>query len=392
MRPDGITSRRAEFAVPDDVAYFNTANLGPLLYTVRDAGERALQHRAAPWTIRAQDWFTDVERLRALVGRLMQNSAEEPVPCHGVASEGVALIPATSYGFAVAARNLPLRAGQRVVVLAQEYPSGVYTWRRHVTRHGAEIRTVHRDTGQSWADAVLAALDEQVAIISVPQVHWTDGAWVDLAAVSRAAHDLGAALVLDVSQSLGAVPFDARALDPDFVVSVGYKWLLGPFGRSYMWVAERHRGGEPLEENWIVRTEAEDFARLTEYRDDYQDGARRFDHGQRTQFELTPMAIAAVAQVLSWGVEAISAHLGKVTDRIGTRLRELGLTPLPGERGQHMLGVELPQHARSRAAGVLAEAGCYASVRATALRLAPHLHTTEDDIARLGGALGTLLG
>ena len=321
----------------------------------------------------------------------MENSAEEPEP-GGPASDGVAFIPATSYGFAVAARNLPLRTGQRVVVLADEYPSGVYTWRRHVARHGAEIRTAHRDTGQSWADAVLAALDEQVAIISVPQVHWTDGALVDLAAVSRAAHDLGAALVVDASQSLGAMPFDARALDPDFVVSVGYKWLLGPFGRGYLWVAERHRGGEPLEENWIVRTGAEDFARLTEYRDDYQDGARRFDHGQRTQFELTPMAIAAVGQVRSWGVEAISAHLGEVTDTIGTRLRELGVTPLPGERGPHMLGVELPEHARSRAAGVLADAGCYASVRATALRLAPHRHTPADDSDGGAGGRGAWLG
>ncbi|MBA3573557.1 MAG: aminotransferase class V-fold PLP-dependent enzyme, partial [Pseudonocardiales bacterium] len=164
-----IASCRAEFAVPDDVAYFNTASLGPLLHVVRDAGEEALRRRAAPWTISADDWFTDIETLRALVGRLVGDDAD-----------GVAFVPATSYGFAVAALNLPVPSGSRIMVLAGEYPSGVYTWRRHAAQFGAEVLTVGREPGQSWTDAVLAGLDERVAIVSVPQVYWTDGAWVDL--------------------------------------------------------------------------------------------------------------------------------------------------------------------------------------------------------------------
>lgn len=291
-----IVSSRAEFAVPDDVAYFNAASVGPLLHVVREAAEQALGRRATPWTITSEDWFSDIEVLRALVGRLFGGDAD-----------GVAFVPATSYGFGVAARNLPVPSGSRILVLAGEYPSGVYAWRAHAAQSGAEVLTVAREPGQSWTDAVLEALDEPVAIVSVPQVYWTDGAWVDLAAVAERAHQVGAALVVDASQSLGVVPLDVRALDPDFVVSVGYKWLLGPMSRSYLWVAPRHRDGSPLEQNWIVRTGAEDFTRLTDYRDEYQPGARRFDHGQRTQFELTPMAIAAVRKVLEWGVETIGA-------------------------------------------------------------------------------------
>lgn len=304
-----IASCRAEFAVPDDVAYFNTASIGPLLHVVRGAGEEALRRRATPWTISADDWFTDIETLRALVGRLVGDDAD-----------GIAFVPATSYGFAVAALNLPVPSGSRVMVLAGEYPSGVYTWRTHAAQSGAEVLTVDREPGQGWTDAVLDGLDERVAIVSVPQVYWTDGAWVDLAAVTARAREVGAALVVDASQSLGVVPLDVRALDPDFVVSVGYKWLLGPVGRGYLWVAPRHRDGAPLEQNWIVRADAEDFTRLTDYRDEYQPGARRFDHGQRTQFELTPMAIAAAGQVLAWGVETVAARLAAVTDEIVNRL------------------------------------------------------------------------
>ena len=375
-----IASCRAEFAVPDDVAYFNTASLGPLLHVVRDAGEEALRRRAAPWTISADDWFTDIETLRALVGRLVGDDAD-----------GVAFVPATSYGFAVAALNLPVPSGSRIMVLAGEYPSGVYTWRRHAAQFGAEVLTVGREPGQSWTDAVLDGLDERVAIVSVPQVYWTDGAWVELGAVAARAREVDAALVVDASQSLGVVPLDVRALDPDFVVSVGYKWLLGPVGRSYLWVAPRHRDGAPLEQNWIVRSDAEDFTRLTDYRDGYQPGARRFDHGQRTQFELTPMAIAAVGQVLGWGVETVATRLAAVTDQIVSRLGAVGLSPSSEERGPHLLGLNLPEDMGSAAVTAMAEARCYASVRSTSLRLAPHLHTSDEDVDRLVDTLRAAL-
>src|SRR5262249_30996763 len=156
-----------------------------------------------------------------------------------------------------AARNLPLRAGQRVLVLAEEYPSGVYTWRVAAERAGAEILTVGREPGQSWTEAVLAALDERVAIVSVPNVHWTDGALVDLGPTARRAQERGARLVIDGSQSVGAMPIDVEALRPDYLVTVGYKWLLGPFSLAYLYVAGEHRDGEPLEENWIGRAGAD---------------------------------------------------------------------------------------------------------------------------------------
>src|SRR5918997_7039839 len=105
---------RAAFDVPRDVAYLNTSNLAPQLHRVRAAGEAALERRARPWTITADDWFDDVEHLRGLFGRIVGGDAE-----------GVALIPATSYGFAVAARNLHLHPEDRVLVLAAEYPSGI---------------------------------------------------------------------------------------------------------------------------------------------------------------------------------------------------------------------------------------------------------------------------
>ena len=135
-----LGDQRAAFDVPPEIAYFNTANLAPHLHSVRAAGEAALERRSRPWTIDAPDWFTDVERLRALFGRIV-----------GAGPDGVALVPATSYGFAVAAANLPVRPGRRILVLAEEYPSGIYTWRAVARRSGAELLTVSREPGRATA-------------------------------------------------------------------------------------------------------------------------------------------------------------------------------------------------------------------------------------------------
>jgi len=376
-----LGSQREAFAVPDEIAYFNTATLSPQLHRVRAAGEAALERRGRPWTITPGDWFAEVERLRALFAGLI-----------GADADGIALVPATSYGFAVAARNLPLGRGDRVLVLAEEYPSGIYTWQAATRASGAEILTVHRERGRPWTDAVLAALDDRVRVVSVPNVHWTDGAVLDLEAVSARTHEVGAHLVIDGSQSIGAMPFDVGALRPDFVTSVGYKWLLGPLGVSYLYVAQEHRRGEPVEQNWIAREGSEDFARLVDYRDEYQPGARRFDVGQRTNFELLPMAIAALEQLHEWGVDRVATRLSAVTGSIAGAATTMGLDPLPAaQRGPHLLGVRLPDVVRAEVVTGLAAANCFAAVRGEVLRLAPHLHVTDADVERLLDALARVL-
>ena len=377
----GIGAQRALFEIPDDVAYFNTSAISPMLVAVREAGEAALAFRARPWRVTATDWFDDVERLRERLGRLLH-----------VPADGVALIPATSYGLAVAARNLTAGPGDQVVVLADEYPSNHYTWQRFCTRTGAELVVTEREAGGSWGEAVLGQVSERTAVVAVPAVHWTNGALVDLEAVGAAARAAGAALVVDASQSLGALPFDATELAPDFVVSVGYKWLLGPFGLGCLYVAEEHRDGEPLEENWINRQGSEDFAALVDYTDRYRPGARRFDVGQRNHFELVPMAIAALDQLLAWSVEAVAAALGVVTGEIGRRASGLGFrVPPDGERGSHMFGIDLPREVARRLDAELAPRGVIAGVRGDSLRLAPHLHVIEGDIDRLIDGLAAAL-
>ena len=376
-----LPCQRALFDIPAEVAYFNCASMGPLLLGARTAAEQALRRRAQPWSITARDWFTDSETRRGLFARLL-----------GADAEGIALVPATSYGLAVAASNLRSAPGQSVLLIAEDFPSGVYTWRRHCEGSGARLRTVAREPGQNWTEAVLAALDQATAIVAVPNVHWTDGALLDLVRIGAEARRRGARLVVDASQSAGALPLDVEAVRPDFLVTVGYKWLLGPFGQGYLYVAPEHRQGRPLEENWLLRQDSEDFSRLVDYREGYQPGARRYDMGQRSAFETTAMAIAALRQLLDWGVERIAASLAQTTGRIERELGRLGLRVSSDPRGSHMLGIVLEPAVRQRAAARLAGLGVYVGMRGDALRISPHLYTSEEDIARLVAGLEQCLG
>jgi selenocysteine lyase/cysteine desulfurase len=154
-------------------------------------------------------------------------------------------------------------------------------------------------------------------------------------------------------------------------------------------VDERHRRGEPLEENWINRDRSEDFTRV-DYTDEYRPGARRFDVGERTNFGLVPMAIAATEQLLDWGVAAVASSLQAITGEIARRASSLGLN-VPDDHGPHMLGIEVPRDAARALGARLAEHGVVASVRGDSLRIAPHLHTTPDDLNSLVAALAAAL-
>ncbi|MFL6238632.1 MAG: aminotransferase class V-fold PLP-dependent enzyme [Actinomycetes bacterium] len=375
-----LGDQRDKFLVDDEVAYFNTAAMSPVLRTAHDAAVDAVDRRSKPWLLKAEHWFPDVEQLRRRLASVINADADR-----------VALVPSTSYGLAAVARNLSARPGDRVLVLANEFPSSYYTWRHFTEQSGAELLVVTREPDQTWTEAVLSNIDERVTIASVPNVHWTNGSRVDLDIVGPALRDVGAAFIVDASQSLGVIPLDVMSLRPDAVVSVGYKWLLGPYSLGYMYVDPRFHDGEALEQNWIARLGSDDFTSLSDYNDVYEPGARRFDVGERSNFQLLPMAIAALDQILAWTPQRIAASLRAVTDEIATGADALGLTtPAAAERAPHMLGIGLPVEAARAASQALEDAKVVASVRGPSLRIAPHLHVSDGDVQRLLGVLESI--
>ena len=372
-----IPCQRDAFELPDDVAYFNCAYMAPMLKAVRRASHDAIARTAQPWLISADDFFTPAERARELFARLIHARPED-----------VAIIPAASYGISTAAKNLRLDRGQAILMLEEEFPSNVYAWHALARRDGGEIVTVRRPPDGDWTQAVLNALDGRIAIAALPHCHWTDGSYVDLERLSPALQQRGVRLVLDATQSLGAMPLDVTRIKIDFMAGAAYKWLLGPYSIGFLYAAEEHHGGEPLDYNWITRERSEDFAGLVDYRDGYQPGARRFDMGERASFILIPMITAALEQLLAWTPEAIAATLGGITEHIADQAASIGLLAAPrAHRAPHLLGLRFPGGAPPGLVAQLREDKIFASVRGQTMRIAPHLFTNDADVARLIDAL-----
>ena len=368
-----LPCQRHLFNIPEDVAFLNIANYAPQLKSVTEAGLAAVRKKESPWLFTSSDWFDLAEEWRRLSAQLM-----------GVDVEGVALISAASYGIAIAAANVPVKPGQTIVLLHQEFPSNVYAWIELAQRNGAKVIFAQREAGESWTEALLRNIDERTALVAAPQCHWTDGSRVDLLPVSKKAREVGAALVLDVSQSLGASVVDIAAIQPDFLVSVGYKWMLGPYCLAYMYVAPKWREGRPIEYSWLTRDGAEDFTKLVDYTEGFRHGARRFDMGEFSQFVNAPMAITALQQLIAWTPAAIEQSIGVHTQRVAKEATALGFNLFPPEqRSKHMVGIRRNGGIPAALPKALADEKVFVSVRGDSIRIAPHVYVTNTDLERL---------
>ena len=377
-----IPDARSAFDPPRDIAWLNAAYMGPLPRAAVEAGLRAYERKAAPWGLSIPDDFFGVpEALHAEAARLFNAEADS-----------IALVPSASYGLATAAANIRLEPGSEILLLDGQFPSNVYVWRSLAARDGAAVRTVGRSANQTWTEALDAAIGARTGLVACPAVHWIDGGNIDLAALRPALREAGAALVLDLTQSLGAQPFDAGAIDPDFAVAAAYKWLCGPYNSGFLYVAERHHGGTPLEENWIAREGSSDFARLIDYRDAYEAGARRFDMGERSAFQIAPAALESLKLINDIGPAAIEARCGELTAAIEAAAAPLGLAADTPHRAAHYLALALPEAAPDDLLERLKAEGVFLSQRGPRLRISPHLYNDEADIARFAAALTRALG
>ncbi|GCL65266.1 aminotransferase class V-fold PLP-dependent enzyme [Pseudaquabacterium pictum] len=382
-----LPSQRHLFDVPPHIAYFNCAYNGPQLNATRDALLAGARTKSQPWLRQPAQFFDDAETIRGLAAALF-----------GGGADSWAIVPAASYGLATAARAIEptLRPGDGILLIDEDFPSNVLTWRRTAAERGARIHTVPTPADGDWTAALLAAIrpghHPNIRAVAVPTCHWTNGAAIDLVAVGAACRAVGAALVVDATQSLGAVPLSVDTVQPDFLVAAGYKWLLAPYGTGLLYVAPAWQGARPLEESWLSREGAEDFAGLVRYADAYQSGARRFDVGEKGTPTLLPGMVVTLRQVQAWGVPAIAARLAAINTQIADALQPLGLAVVPpAQRSPHLLGARLPDGATTTLLTDLRAQDVHISQRGSSLRFAPHLHVNDQDVQRLLQALRTAL-
>jgi selenocysteine lyase/cysteine desulfurase len=371
-----LPCQRALFDIPREVCFLNAASWSPLPLAVQEAGRAAVGRKGQPWKLESNFQSQQYERARKAAAALI-----------GADPADVALIPSVGYGVATAGKVMAIPRGARVLVLQDDHTSPVLEWMSRAETGGFTVETVKQPTDGDWTSAVLEAIGRPgaapLALVSISSVHWSDGGALDMARISKAAKEKDSALLVDATHDVGVRRIEVKTLDPDFLIFPTYKWVLGPYGRAFMYVAKRRQNGVPLEQISASRkaVSAEDTIYFRDIA--YVEGARRYDMGERDHFISLEMAAVGMEMMAGWGNEPIVARLSMLTDRLADGLANTGVQVMDRKlRAPHVLSLRFPQGMAADLPKRLAAENVHAAPRLGRLRISPHVYNDEQDVAR----------
>ncbi len=371
-----MEDQRHLFDIPDGIRYLNIASLSPSFKLVKEAGMKALLEKSTPHVIPSSDFFDPVIELKKLFAKLIGTDEYNRI----------ATIPAVSYGMATVANNITLKSTDEVLIIDEQFPSNYYIWKKLTDTYNARLRVIPQpettiNCGQQWNKDILNAINENTALVAMGNVHWSNGTLFNLKAIRQKTKEVNSLLIVDGSQSIGAVPFSIEEIQPDALICAGYKWLFGPYGCAYAYFGSYFDNGNPLEENWANRLHSENLAGLTEYQSEYKPQASRYTVGESGSFIYVKMQIAALKQVIEWTPKAIQEYCKNVSKNTVEELRKLGCSiENDVDRTHHMFGVQLPENADlNLLKEKFKEENIFVSFRGSYVRISCHLYNTKKD-------------
>ena len=381
-----LPSQRALFDIPSEVSYLNAAGWSPLPRATQEAAREAVSRKGQPWKLAPEFSNEQHERARKAAAALICADAAD-----------VALVSSVGYGVAIAGKLLTIHRGFRVLVLENDHASPVLEWMSRARAQDFIVETIAQPADGDWTSAVLAAIERPgaapLSLASISSIHWSDGGMLDMPRIRDALRKQGAALLLDATHSVGVIATDVKTLDPDFLIFPTYKWVLGPYGRAFVYVARRHQDGVPLEQTSFgrcnVKAENPVYFADTSYLPD----ARRYDMGERDHFISMEMASIGMEMVASWGAEMITQRLSTLTRRIADGLNGTNAVQVLDERfrAPHILSLGFPGGMPGDLIPKLASEQIYVASRLGRMRISPHVYNDEADVDRFVAALGRAL-
>lgn len=369
--------QREKFQLQRKYAYLNCAYMSPLLKKVENAGVKGIRKKRKPFHITGDDFFHETETIRILYSQLIDN---EDV-------DRTVIIPSVSYGISNVTNNLPFSDGS-IILAGEQFPSNVYPW-LNLKEKGFEIKFINpplsENRGQEWNNRILNSIDEKTRVVAIGHVHWSDGTLFQLDKIRKKLDTVGGLLVIDGTQSIGALPFSVKKIRPDAVICAGYKWLMGPYSIGLAYYGEAFDNGRPIEENWINRIESDDFAGLINYQTEYREKALRYEVGEHSNFILVPMLHQALKQLLRWGPENIQSYCENLTKGPIDEMKSLGFKiDKENARTSHLFGVRLPENIQiSEVQQSFKKHKVSVSFRGDAIRISPHVYNDEFDMRKL---------
>ena len=368
------------FNFPNEVIYLNNASFSPNFKSVEIAGIEAVRRKNRPDFYKASDLFDPVTELKNLFAKLIDTNEVNRV----------VTIPSVSYGLANAANNVILNEGDEIILIEEQFPSNVYIWKDLAEKYKAKIITIKNPKNDlNWNTAILDAITQNTAVVSIGHIHWANGFVFDLKAIRAKTIANNALLIIDGSQSVGAMPFSIKDIQPDALVCAGYKWLFGPYGSAYAYYGSYFDNGNAIEKNWSTRLNSEDFAGLTNYQTQYKPLAQRYSAGQSGSFIYVSMQIAALKEVLKINPVELQDYCYNISNSALEKLKTIGFISAPSHlRAKHLFGVEIPKSVGlEKLKSDLKNNNIHVSIRGQFMRVSCHLYNSKEHFKTLANFL-----
>jgi selenocysteine lyase/cysteine desulfurase len=373
------TDWRQEWFEIEDATYLNLASQSPMPKVSIRAVQAALEAEKNPHHKADSTFFEVPNRIRGSIAKLI-----------GAKPEEIALTTGASSGVMAVAYALTWNPGDEVITARGEFPLQYAVWKPMEEREGLKLKIVSPRERFITADDLIAAMTPRTRLVSVSMVRFDDGSLLDAARLAAACHKHGAMLLLDASQCCGALPMDVNQLGADFIVSAGYKWLLGPFGTGFFWTRNEHLGMvRPGPFYWLAALSSDNFAALNLADPKPGVNAKRWDSPEwASYFNLNLVAMdTSVDFVVRMGPELVAAHNLKLIELMFDRLpkdRFVPASPLdPARRGPYGCFAARSPEKTAEHYQRLRKENVVVSLREGNIRVSPHLYNTERDIDRL---------
>ena len=368
-----LRQREFPWAGRDGRIYLNNASTGPLSARAAAASDEINRQRLDPSRLDDDALFAVLARARELIASLIRADARE-----------IALLTNTTYGITLAARALPLKRGDVVLVPDRDFPANVYPWLALESR-GVKVRRIPAAGRLFDEDAMLRELDKpRVRLVSVSWVSFASGFKADLVRLGRECRERGIWFVVDAIQGLGADVLDLRRTPIDILACGGQKWLMSPWGSGFAYIRrDLALSLEPNPVGWMAVRASDDFTRLIDYELDWRDDARRF--------EVITIPFQDMAGLV--GSLELLHELGPAN--VAERVASLASVIVEWARGRSDVELVTPEDPVRRAGIVsvaprdaeatsarLQAAGVTHSLREGAIRLSPHVYNTREEVER----------
>ena len=381
-RPDW----RDSFFEFEGVTFLNAAGQAPMPRVAARSLTQAMEWKKLPHTLPDSAYFELPDRIRALLARLVGGQPHE-----------FALATGASGGLAAVAAGIDWRPEDEVLIARGEFPAHFCTWGPLSDAGRLRLEMVQPRDRFITADDFIASIGPRTRLVSVSLVRFDDASCLDAARVAEVCHTVGAHLLLDVSQCAGALPMDARALGADFLVCAGYKWLLSPYGTGFFWIRqELIEEMRPQPFYWMALDGAAQFHSLSLEELKLQPvarHARRWDSPETASYFNLAAMEASLQFVLEVGPQTVLDHNNRLLEMMIERLpRDRCVLASPRDaarRGPYAcVAARAPEKTQALFEKLRAEK-IFCALRENALRIAPHLYNTDQDIDRLLLALAT---